>query len=218
MIKHSRPIRSKVSQEQIGMFSKRPWNSSCRDEALRTLDGSQFHVAGPAGSPNFFLVRWTVDAVTIIWAMCNASLREGFLRTSHKEAIITPVLKKPSLDPDEPKNYGPISNLSFISKLIERIVSEQVRTFLTDQTNSLADQQSATSRLLQCVTDIDKWMSSNRLKLNADKTEFLSATTQGQWPAAVGRLPSSYSCQVHQKSWYSARCWVGDGRPHQCSC
>jgi len=46
-----------------------------------------------------------VDAVLpIIWAMCNASLREGFLPTSYKEAIITPVLKKPRLDSDVPKN------------------------------------------------------------------------------------------------------------------
>jgi len=45
------------------------------------------------------------------------------------------------------------------------------------------------------------------------------ATTQGQRLAAVGRRPSSYSCQVHQKSWCLAvRCWVGDGRPCQCSC
>jgi len=35
------------------------------------------------------------------------------------------------------------------------------------------DHQTATDRLLACVAGIDKWMSSNWLKLNADKAEFL---------------------------------------------
>ena len=39
------------------------------------------------------------------------------------------------------------------------------------------DQQMATTRLLASVLDIAKWMSSNRLKLNADKTEFIWLST-----------------------------------------
>jgi len=50
-----------------------------------------------------------------ICATCNASLREGFLPTSQKTAIITPVVKKPGLDPEEPHSYRPISNLTFQS-------------------------------------------------------------------------------------------------------
>ena len=48
--------------------------------------------------------------------------------------------------------------------------ADDVQTYASCQA---ADQQSAINQLLQCVDDIDKWMSSNRLKLNADKTEFL---------------------------------------------
>jgi len=36
-----------------------------------------------------------------------------------------PLLKKPSLDANELKNYRPVSNLSFLSKVIERVVAEQ---------------------------------------------------------------------------------------------
>ena len=39
------------------------------------------------------------------------------------------------------------------------------------------DQQMATTRLLACLLNIAKWMSSNRLKLNADKTEFIWLST-----------------------------------------
>jgi len=38
----------------------------------------------------------------------------------------------------------------------------------------------ATSRLLACVIDINNWMSSNRLKLNGDKTEFIWLGTRTQ--------------------------------------
>ena len=43
-----------------------------------------------------------------------------------------------------------------------------------------SDQTMATSRLLTCVSDIDSWMPSNRLKLNADKTEFIWLGTRQQ--------------------------------------
>ena len=39
-----------------------------------------------------------------------------------KSALVTPLLKKPSLDKDVMNNFRPTSNLSFISKLTERVV------------------------------------------------------------------------------------------------
>ena len=43
-----------------------------------------------------------------------------------KHAITTPLLKKNSLNPELLSNYRPISNLSFISKLIERCIAMQI--------------------------------------------------------------------------------------------
>ena len=45
---------------------------------------------------------------------------------SLKNSIVTPLLKKPSLDPELLKNYRPVSNLTFISKTIERAVANQI--------------------------------------------------------------------------------------------
>jgi len=56
--------------------------------------------------------------------MINASLREGCLPASQKHAILTPLLKKPYLDAGDLKNYRPVSNLAFMSKVAERIVAE----------------------------------------------------------------------------------------------
>jgi len=57
------------------------------------------------------------------------------------------------------------------------------------------DQQTATDRLLACVADIDKWMSSNRFKLNADKTEFIWLGTRQQL-AKVTVLPLLVKDQI----------------------
>ena len=39
--------------------------------------------------------------------------------SSCKSAVVLPLIKKPGLDPHVFKNYRPVSNLSFLSKLIE---------------------------------------------------------------------------------------------------
>ena len=46
----------------------------------------------------------------------------GIVPTTMKSALVTPYLKKPSLDKDVMNNFRPISKLSFISKLTERVV------------------------------------------------------------------------------------------------
>jgi len=48
------------------------------------------------------------------------------------------------------------------------------------QTYAAPDQQTVTDRILACVADIDSWMSSNRLKMNAEKTEFIWLGTRQQ--------------------------------------
>ena len=62
--------------------------------------------------------------------MINALLREGYLLTKQKHAIVSPLLKKPSLDPAELKNCRPVSNLTFASKIVERMVAKQLVNFL----------------------------------------------------------------------------------------
>jgi len=43
-----------------------------------------------------------------------------------KTAAVTPVLKKPNADPDDLNNYRPISNLPLVSKIVERVVANQL--------------------------------------------------------------------------------------------
>ena len=49
--------------------------------------------------------------------------RESMFPKSLKTALIRPLLKKTGLDSDILKNYRPVSNLTFISKVIEKVIS-----------------------------------------------------------------------------------------------
>ena len=53
-----------------------------------------------------------------------------------------PILKKADLDPADTKSYRPISNLSVLSKVLERIVAQQLVSYLK-KNNLLPDLQSA---------------------------------------------------------------------------
>ena len=47
-----------------------------------------------------------------------------------KKAMVTPLLKKTGLNKEVLKNYRPVSNLSFASKLLERAVATQLSHYL----------------------------------------------------------------------------------------
>ena len=63
--------------------------------------------------------------------MINLSLSEGYFPDEFKTAVVTPLIKKPSLDKSVLNNYRPVSGLNFVSKLIERIVSKQLKHYLS---------------------------------------------------------------------------------------
>ena len=52
--------------------------------------------------------------------------KSGTFPTSLKQAIVTPIIKKATLDPNELKNYGPVSNIKCFSKILEKCVMSQL--------------------------------------------------------------------------------------------
>ena len=62
--------------------------------------------------------------------MCNGSLEVGCLPLSQRNAIVQPRLKKTTADPDDVTSYRPISNLTFTSKIMEKLVCRQITGFL----------------------------------------------------------------------------------------
>ena len=79
-----------------------------------------------------FLIKESLDILLPFFTrLCNVSLREGRLPPSQTTAIVTPRLQKHRLDPADMKNYWPIFNLSFMSKIVERIVVRQLSEYLS---------------------------------------------------------------------------------------
>ena len=66
----------------------------------------------------------------LILEIVNASLSQGSM-DGVKLADIIPLLKSNSLDPNVLKNFRPVSNLTFLGKLIERVVLRRLDEHLT---------------------------------------------------------------------------------------
>ena len=66
----------------------------------------------------------------VIHKIVNLSLETGRMPEIPKQAILKPLLKKPSLDSNDLKNYRPISNLRFISKTTGKCVAKQLIQYL----------------------------------------------------------------------------------------
>ena len=76
------------------------------------------------------IVECLEQLLPAVTAIINQSLQAGVFPTVFKEAIVKPLLKKPSLDLNSLKNYRPISNLYFLSKVTEKIVFSQLSAYL----------------------------------------------------------------------------------------
>ena len=64
---------------------------------------------------------------TMIMQIVNASLQSGTVPADMKHALVTPLHKRHSLDNNNFANYRPVSNIGFVSKVLERYVANAVR-------------------------------------------------------------------------------------------
>ena len=77
------------------------------------------------------LLKSCLDVLLIpITNLINLSLSEGVFPSVFKHAIVSPLLKKHSLPKDELSSYRPISNLNFISKILEKVMYSRLCTHL----------------------------------------------------------------------------------------
>lgn len=82
--------------------------------------------------PTSLLMAHSDTLLPAITRIVNTSLTTGMFPTQLKEAHVTPLLKKPSLDSEVLKNFRPVSNLSFVSKIVEKAVAVQLSRHLQE--------------------------------------------------------------------------------------
>jgi len=80
--------------------------------------------------PVNLLKQVVTELAPYLTELFNRSLAMGYFPGTYKAAYITPLLKKQSLDAADVKSYRPISNLSVLSKLLERLVAKQLIDYL----------------------------------------------------------------------------------------
>ena len=115
------------------------------------------------------ILKNCVDVFAVVISrLANLSFEQGIFPTAFKTAQITPLLKKPSLDPELPSSYRPISNLNTISKVLEKLFLARVKPFIMASPNFCRMQSayrkghSTETALLYIYNDIFKSMDNRR--------------------------------------------------------
>ena len=146
------------------------------------------------------LLKSCLDVLLVpITQMGNLSLTSfsevfpDIFKTSH----VMPLLKKPSLSKDDMKNYRPVSKLNFVSKIIENVIANRMRSHF--ERNDLINQyQSAYKKFHSTETALFKV--ENNINLNMDEGR-VSALTLLDLAVAFDTLDHSSTTNL-LSTWY----------------
>ena len=111
------------------------------DEVQKMMNNMQAKTCDSEPIPPKVFKEISPILIEQITDIINISLTEGVFATSWNVANIKPLLKKLSLDPIV-KNYQPVSNLTFMSKLIEICMLKQLNRY-NEQHQLMPSYQSA---------------------------------------------------------------------------
>ena len=106
-------------------------------DIIKTIGKSPNKTCGLDPVPTWIIKKLPGTVAPIIADIINRSIALSAVPASLKEAWVTPILKKPSLDPENFNNFRPISNLPFLAKTLEKVVSSQLQDHV--KTYSLHD-------------------------------------------------------------------------------
>ena len=112
------------------------------DDVFRVIMSSPTKSCSLDPIPTSLLKSVAVALTPIITSIANASFQSGIFPQKYKHGMVTPLLKKPNLDKEVLSNYRPVTQLSFVSKILERLVSIQLDEHLSKH-HLLSPSQSA---------------------------------------------------------------------------
>ncbi len=141
--------------------------------------------------PSHLLQAISPTLLLALTHIINTSLLTGIFPTAFKQARVTPLLNKPTLNTSLIENYRPVSLLPFIAKTLERVVFNQVSLFLS-QNNKLDAKQSEwkDERTSPTAQPGKNWASC--LPCNSNSTAWLHNSV---------RFINNYPISFGQKSW-----------------
>ena len=74
----------------------------------------------------------TQSAVIVYYYTFQQVPGDRLLPNTYKHEIVLPRLKKDNLDASQPKNFRPVSNLPYLSKLLEKVAKTRLQEFLDE--------------------------------------------------------------------------------------
>ena len=112
--------------------------------------------------PTWLLKKCEDELIPVLTLIVNTSLLCAKLPKELKRAFLTPLIKKIILDAEILKNYRPVSNLSFLCKLIERIVCVQLVNHLVEWSIwSIPVSLQTVAQYGNSITSCAKWYTSS---------------------------------------------------------
>ena len=139
-------------RDQLDQYDKyKPWHKEIptlsqsepmtTEEVARMISSMAIKLCKLDAIPTSVLKQITPSILQIITKIINISLTQSILVEEWKTAIVHPLLRKLGSE-ITPSNYRPVSNLSFLSKLLEKCAIQQF-TNHCNTTKLLPDYQSA---------------------------------------------------------------------------
>ena len=123
--------------------------------------------------PTWFFKKIGVDVAPLLVKIFNRSFTEGYVPIRFKMAVVTPLIKKEGLDVDYFTNFLSISNVSLVSKMLERLVCQRMNTHLQN-IGTLQPVKSAYRRFYSTETALTKVMSDNIMAADAGDITLLT--------------------------------------------
>ena len=136
------------------------FNPATKEEIEKIIKASKSTSCPLDALPTTLLKKCLAVLLPAITQIINVSLSSGEFPRSFSHALVKPLLKKPNADCEILKNYRPVSNLTFLSKILEKVVARRLFTYMSQNglhekmQSAYRNAHSTESALLRVQNDI----------------------------------------------------------------
>ena len=160
--------REATMQEHICQYVLESFDETTEDEVRRLILQAPNKQCPLDPLPTWLLKILLDELLPLLVLIINKSMSEGEVPQSLKTALIRPLIKDFDEDRNSLANYRPVSNLPFVSKLLERVIHSRLDNHfnnneLNDEDQTAYSKYNSTETCLMCIqNDILENMDNNR--------------------------------------------------------